>query len=140
MQNLADYSGRAGHVRLGGNTQDYMLYVDSMDDFVVKDNPNPVGQGAVPSDLYQIGPRFFEAINRFPAQTPITFGLNLAYFQADYLDQITLMADAAVSKLTNLALVSFEIGNEPDLYLQNKFRNGEDPRAGPVECAVARHC
>lgn len=127
MQNLRDYTGKAGHVRVGGNTQDYLLYDDGMLDFVVKDNPNPVGQGVVPSDVYLIGPRYFEALNRFPNGTPVTFGLNMAYFQADYLDRITSMAQAAVSKLTNLDLVSFEIGNEPDLYLGNRFRNGTYP-------------
>lgn len=125
MQNLANYSGKAGHVRLGGNTQDYFLYNDNMNEFAVKDNPNSVGQGAVPSDIYEIGPRFFEAIDRFPADTPLTFGLNLAYYEADYLDRITTMAQAVVSKLKNVDLVSMEIGNEPDLYLGNSFRNGE---------------
>lgn len=131
MQNLANYSGKPGHIRIGGNTQDYFLYNDGMNDFIVKDNPNSVGQGAVPSDVYLIGPRYFEAINRFPNGTPVTFGLNMAYFEADYLDRITSMAQAAVSGLTNLDLVSFEIGNEPDLYLDNRFRNGKSPLRTP---------
>lgn len=124
MQNLANYSGKPGHVRIGGNTEDYFLYRDDMNDFVVQQNPNSVGQGAVASDAFIIGPRFFEALSRLPSGNPITFGLNMAYYQADYLDQITSMAQAAVSKLTRLDLVSFEIGNEPDLYLSNRFRNG----------------
>lgn len=127
MQNLANYSGRPGHVRIGGNTDDYFLYDDGMNDFIVKDNPHSVGQGAVHSDVYLIGPRYFEAIERFPANTPVTFGLNLAYYRADYLDRIAAMAQAAVSKLTSVDLVSFEIGNEPDLYLGNAFRNGKSP-------------
>lgn len=124
MQNLANYSGKPGHLRIGGNTQDYFLYRDDMNDFIVQQNPNSVGQGAVASDAFIIGPRYFEALSRFPRGSPVTFGLNLAYYQADYLDQITAMAQAAVSKLTALDLVSFEIGNEPDLYLSNRFRNG----------------
>lgn len=124
MQNLADYSGRPGSLRIGGNTQDNFLYQEDMDEFAVKSNLNSVGQGNYASDRYIIGPRYFEAISRFPNDTPVTFGLNMAYYQADYLDQITDMASAAVRKLTSLDLVAFEVGNEPDLYLENHFRNG----------------
>jgi Glycosyl hydrolase family 79 C-terminal beta domain len=123
LQNLADYAGVPPHLRIGGNTQDYMIYDSSMDQYVVEDNPNAVGQGVYASDHMIIGPRFFEVINRFPARTPITFGLNLAYEESDYIEQITTMAEQAVERLTDVNLVSFEIGNEPDLYLQNQFRS-----------------
>lgn len=124
LQNLADYSGKPASIRVGGNTQDYMLYSDTMDSYLVTLNKNTVGQGDVaPTDFYKIGPRYFEAIERFPTGTPITFGLNMAYYESDYLDQITAMAEAAVTKLNNTNLVSFEIGNEPNIYLSNGFRN-----------------
>ncbi|KAK7530471.1 hypothetical protein IWX49DRAFT_382120 [Phyllosticta citricarpa] len=124
MQNLASYSGKPGHIRLGGNTQDYFLYKADMNDWKVATNPNSKGQGAIASDADIVGPRFFQAISRFPKGTPITFGLNLAYNLDDYLDQISLMASAALNNLSNVDLVSFEIGNEPDLYAQNGFRTG----------------
>ncbi|KAL0260929.1 hypothetical protein SLS55_004621 [Diplodia seriata] len=124
MENLANYTGKPGVIRLGGNTEDYFLYQADMNEYTIKTNENSVGQGAIASDADIIGPTFFEAVSRFPKGTPIVFGLNLAYFQADYLDQITLMASAAVNNLSNVELVAFEIGNEPDLYLQNAFRNG----------------
>lgn len=128
MQNLASYTGKPGHVRIGGNTQDYFIYDDSLDTFEIRQNPNSLGQGAVPSDNFLIGARFFEAIDRsLPAGTPVTFGLNLAYYEADYLEKITAMAQAAVRVLKKVNLVSFEIGNEPDLYLENSFRNGKNP-------------
>ncbi|KAF2145828.1 glycoside hydrolase family 79 protein [Aplosporella prunicola CBS 121167] len=125
MSNLASYAGKPAHIRLGGNTQDYFLYQVDMDEWTVKTNPNSKGQGAIASDADIIGPRFFEAISRFPKGTPITFGLNLAYDDEDYEDQIALMASAALNNLTNVDLVSFEIGNEPDLYGQNGFRTGQ---------------
>lgn len=128
LQNLADYTGVPPHVRLGGNTADYMIYDDKMNQYTVEDNPNPQGQGVYPADQYIIGPRYFEVINRLPAGTPITFGLNLAYEEPDYRDQIAATAEQAVERLTNVDLVSFEIGNEPDLYLQNQFRS--DPTWG----------
>lgn len=124
LSNLANYTGTPPHLRIGGNTQDYFIYSQSQDDYVVETNPSPVGQGNYPADMYIIGPRYFEVINRFPSNTPITFGLNLAYEESDYISQITTMATQAVKGLTSVNLVSFEIGNEPDLYLQNGFRNG----------------
>ncbi|KAH7054421.1 hypothetical protein B0J12DRAFT_570624 [Macrophomina phaseolina] len=124
MENLANYSGKPGAIRLGGNTQDYFIYREDMDQYIIQTNEDSVGQGAIASDADIIGPGFFEAVSRFPKGAPITFGLNLAYFEADYLDQITLMASAALNNLSNVELISFEIGNEPDLYLQNGFRNG----------------
>lgn len=123
MQNLADYSGRSGSLRIGGNTQDNIIYQQEMNDFAVKRNPNPVGQGDYASDMYIIGPCYFEAINRFPNNTPITFGLNMAYYEADYTDQLITITSAAVKKLTSLDLIAFEIDNEPDLYLGNHLRN-----------------
>lgn len=127
MQNLAEYSGKPASVRVGGNSQDYSVYRADMDDFLVQLNPKPVGQGDVaPTDYYIIGPRYFDAISRLPAGTPITFGLNMAYYEADYLDQITAMAEAAVTKLDRVKLASFEVGNEPNIYLSNGFRNTTD--------------
>ena len=128
LQNLAGYTGVPPHVRLGGNTADYMIYDANMNQYTIEDNPNPVGQGVYPADQMIIGPRYFEVINRLPAGTPITFGLNLAYEEPDYRDQIATMAEQAVERLTDVDLVSFEIGNEPDLYLQNQFRS--DPTWG----------
>lgn len=124
LQNLANYAGKPASIRVGGNTQDYTLYQDDMDEYLVKQNTAAVGQGYVAAtDFYIIGPKYFEAINRFPAGTPITFGLNMAYYEADYLDQISAMAEAAVTQLTRASLASFEIGNEPNIYLSNGFRN-----------------
>lgn len=95
-----------------------------MDDFLVERNSRAIGQGDVaPTDYYRIGPRYFEAINRFPAGTPVTFGLNMAYYEADYLDKITTMAEAAVTQLDRVNLTSFEMGNEPNIYLSNGLRN-----------------
>ncbi|EOD52335.1 Glycoside hydrolase superfamily [Neofusicoccum parvum] len=124
MENLANYTGKPGAIRLGGNTQDYFLYQESMTQYIIQTNKNSVGQGAIASDSDIIGPGYFEAVSRFPKGTPITFGLNLAYEEDDYLDQITLMASAALNNLSNVELISFEIGNEPDLYLENGFRTG----------------
>lgn len=124
LSNLANLTGTPPHLRIGGNTQDYILYNDSYNGYTVATNPDPIGQGSNPTDLFYIGPKFFEALSRFPANTPITYGLSLAYSGSDYVDQITAMAKAAYTGISNLNLVSFEVGNEPDLYLENGFRSG----------------
>lgn len=130
IENLANYTGTPPHLRIGGNTQDYFIWDENHDDYSWALNPNEVGQGAFASDHMIIGPRYFEVLNRFPSNTPITFGLNLAYQEDDYIEQITTMANQAVTRLTDVNLVSFEIGNEPDLYLENGFRTG--PWSGQV--------
>jgi hypothetical protein len=124
LENLASYTGAPPHLRIGGNTADYMIWDASFSGYYLRTNRNAVGQGAIPSDHFIFGPAYFTVINRLPSNTPITFGLNLAYENADYLDRICDSAQAALNSTTNINLFSFEIGNEPDLYLQNGFRNG----------------
>ncbi|KAF1966097.1 hypothetical protein BU23DRAFT_518611 [Bimuria novae-zelandiae CBS 107.79] len=122
LQNLADYSGAPPHIRVGGNTQDYMIYDPDYQDFGWKRNPNISAQGAIAADSMIIGPNYLAALDRFPAGTYITYGLNLAYKGSDYLDRIATHAEAVVNNLKNTRLYSFEIGNEPDLYLENGMR------------------
>ncbi|KAK9426637.1 hypothetical protein SUNI508_00164 [Seiridium unicorne] len=124
IDNLASYTGKPPHIRLGGNTEDYMIYHEDMTQWTWINNPDPVGQGAFATDHMLIGPRFFEAANRFPKGTPVTWGLNLAYSEDDWADQITTMATQVIENCPNLTLASLEIGNEPDLYLENGFRSG----------------
>lgn len=124
LQNLANYTGVPPHFRIGGNTQDNMVYVADWNHHSLATNPSPQGNGQVPWDLYTFGPRYFEALDRFPSGTPITYGLSLSYDFANWTDEIVATADAARSMLNQTKLVSFEIGNEPNLYLQNEFRNG----------------
>ncbi|KAF2275583.1 uncharacterized protein EI97DRAFT_419885 [Westerdykella ornata] len=124
LQNLAEFSGRPPYIRVGGNTQDYMLYDKNHSAWHWINNPSCKGRGTVPSDSMVIGPRFFESLDRLPSGTPLTLGLNLGYVGTDYEDKLVEFAAAAVNSLKNVMLRSFEIGNEPDLYLQNQLRAG----------------
>jgi len=124
LDNLVGYAGAPPHIRLGGNTQDYMVFSEDMEQYTWINNPNSTGGGAYASDSMLIGPKFFEVANRFPEGTPITWGLNLAYQQPDYIDKIVTMATQVIEGIPRLRLVSFEIGNEPDLFAQNGFRTG----------------
>lgn len=101
-----------------------MIYDASQDEWAQIHNANANGSGTIKSDNMLIGPRFFEAANRFPKGTPVTWGLNLAYDNEDYLERIVTMAQQVFDRCTNLDIVSFEIGNEVDLYYaSSKFRN-----------------
>lgn len=122
LENLGNYTGKPPHFRIGGNTQDYMVYNASQTNWYVATNKNSVGSGNIAFDSMLLGPRFFEAVNRLPSGTPVTWGLNLAYNLDDYIDQIVLMAKEVLASCTNLDIVAFEIGNEPDLYSSNGFR------------------
>lgn len=123
LENLGNLTGKPPHIRLGGNTQDYMIYNETQDAWAQITNKNAQGSGNIAFDSMYIGPRFFEAVNRFPTGTPVTWGLNLAYDLDDYIDQIVLMANQALNRCTTIDIVAFEIGNEPDLYSSNGFRN-----------------
>ncbi|KAI0484394.1 glycoside hydrolase family 79 protein [Xylariaceae sp. FL0804] len=126
LNNLANYTGQPPHIRLGGNTQDYMLYDADMTEWSWIWNPQATGQGQGQflSDGMLIGPRYFEAASRLPPGTPLTWGLNMAYNGPDYISRLVTMATQVVTNVTNARLVSFEVGNEPDLWLSNGLRAG----------------
>ena len=121
LQNLANATGVPPHIRIGGNTQDTSVYNKDFGGDFILENPQPLGSGQVPWDTFIFGPRYFESLNRLG--TPVTYGLSLAYDFANWTDQIVATADAARSMLNQTTLVSFEVGNEPNLYGQNGFRN-----------------
>ena len=123
--NLANYTGKPPHIRIGGNTADYMVFDETQSQWIWKLNDHPRGHGSFKPNHMVIGPRFFEAADRFPRGTPVTWGLNLAYEEPDWQQEITKMATQVFARLKNVDVVSFEIGNEPDLYLQNGFRVGQ---------------
>ena len=124
IQNLANYTGTPPHFRIGGNTADNMEYRPDYNEWEVGLNPNPKGAGGwYPTDYFLFGPKYFEALNRFPKGTPITYGLNMADHIEGYMGRIVQTAEAAFSSLPNLNLVSMEIGNEPDLYVEANYRD-----------------
>ena len=123
LSNLANYTGVPPHIRVGGNTGDNMLYSSSVTSYFLEENPNASGQGySQPTDFYLFGPNYFEAMDRLPAGTPITYGVNLAYTGSDYSSRMVEQANAAFDNLKNVSIVGLEIGNEPDLYVQNGYR------------------
>ncbi|EST06946.1 Glycoside hydrolase, superfamily [Kalmanozyma brasiliensis GHG001] len=129
LSNLANYTGAPPHIRIGGNAGDTMLFDSSVTSYTFQQNPNPVGQGnARPSDYYLFGPNYFRVMDYFPAGTPVTYGLNLAYQGSDALERIVEQAAAAFDYIgtddnNGAKLYSLEIGNEPDLYIDLGYRS-----------------
>jgi hypothetical protein len=126
LQHLTNYSGAPPHLRLGGNTGDHMVWDASHTGFSLGQNPNQEESNPVPADGTVFGPGYLQALERFPKGMPVTFQLNMAYDMGDALEKIDEAAAAVVDGLNNTSLYSFEIGNEPDLYLQGwqQMRNG----------------
>lgn len=124
IRNLANYSGAPPHFRIGGNTGDNMIYDADYSNYDLNYDANANGTGVNPSNEFTYGPTYYEALDRFPEGTPITYGLNGAYEASNYLDNIVKQANAVFDGLKKVNVVSFEIGNEPDLWLQNQFRSG----------------
>ena len=59
--------------------QDNLIYQSSYDQWAREVNPDSVApNGAFKPDQYIFGPRFFDAIERFPQGTPITYGMGKA--------------------------------------------------------------
>lgn len=123
FQNLADFSGVPPQLRIGGNAQDSIIYDSSVKQYNLVNNPKSSGKGAVAWDLHLFGDTYFKALNRLPTATPIVFGLNLAYDASDWAERIVNTARQALTQVTTATVISFEIGNEPDLYGGNGFRN-----------------
>lgn len=126
LQNLANYSGAPPHLRIGGNTGDYMVYNTTFQEYTVEANEYAVNNGGESGNGFIIGPKYLAALDRFPTGTPITYGLNFGYTGDDYLDVVVAIAQGVLDELNNTKVYSFEIGNEPDLYLEswNLLRTG----------------
>lgn len=55
LENLGNYTGKPPHIRLGGNTQDYMIYDESQNKWAQITNPDSTGDGNIAWDNMLIG-------------------------------------------------------------------------------------
>lgn len=115
---LTNYTGQPPHMRIGGNTGDTALFNSSYTGYDFQPNPDTTG----PTDVAYYGPNFFKVINYLPKDTPVTYGLPMAYQGPGANQMLMNIANGVVDAFTNVRLYSLEVGNEPDLYVQNKFR------------------
>jgi hypothetical protein len=119
IANLKAVAGVAPLFRIGGNTQDYMIYDSSFTGSYFGQNSDATEEPQltdwVPFNEYNYGDELFKALGTFPTTSQFIFGLNLAYDLSDYITRITSTASAVIDALGD-NVYSFEIGNEPDLY------------------------
>ncbi|PWN94204.1 hypothetical protein FA10DRAFT_264768 [Acaromyces ingoldii] len=125
MMNLANMTGVPPHLRIGGNAGDRMIYQESYNGTNWSYNPSSVGVGNTGGkvDQYLFGPGYFASMDLLPSDTPITYGINLAYTGSDSAQLIVNQATAALDQVKNVNIVGFELGNEPDLWVQNGYRS-----------------
>ena len=64
LQNLANYSGAPPHLRIGGNTGDYMVYNTTFQEYTVEANEYAVNNGGESGNGFIIGPKYLEALDR----------------------------------------------------------------------------
>lgn len=124
LSNFAKWMGAPPHVRIGGNSGDNMLYDPSNTSLVIERNPNPKGQGKEGSetDAWVYGDAYYKAMDNFPEATPITFGFNLAYNASDSTSRVVQQAASILDALQRVTVNTLEIGNEPDLFIDNEYR------------------
>ncbi|KAK6497576.1 hypothetical protein TWF481_011983 [Arthrobotrys musiformis] len=104
--------GRPG-IRLGGTAMDKTTWVPNFTSQAIMWWANPVSE-------YIAGPVYLTTLkNYFPSDTQITFGLNLVNTTGNWSNAVEF-AVAATQAVPQVNL--FEIGNEPDLYVQGKVR------------------
>ncbi|KAI2631653.1 glycoside hydrolase family 79 protein [Xylaria nigripes] len=123
IANLATYAGAPPHIRIGGHTQDFMVYDPQMTQWDVINMTTTQDQGVVLTDSLHYGPQFFQAANRLPTGTPVTWGLNLAYNGSGFLDGLVTVASLALDQAPNIKITGFELGDDPSHYGINKFRD-----------------
>jgi hypothetical protein len=103
-------------LRVGGNTQDRTYYDPSV--LAVR---LPAGNASVPNPTQMqiyVGPDFFKLAKNLPAETLVTFGVNLKFDNlTDAVDEAkAIFAAFPGGRAGNVILERVEIGNEADFY------------------------
>ncbi|KAJ2955044.1 hypothetical protein NQZ79_g8886 [Umbelopsis isabellina] len=116
VKNIVDRVGQPPAVRVGGNTQDRTYYDPSV--LAVR---LPAGNASVPNPTQMqiyVGPNFFKLAKNLPANTLVTFGVNLKFNNlTDAIDETkAIFAAFPGGKAGKVVLERIEIGNEPDFY------------------------
>ncbi|KAI9762812.1 MAG: hypothetical protein M4579_000165 [Chaenotheca gracillima] len=113
LKNLGAIQGAMPILRVGGNTQDRVLYDES-----VKNATHPIDP-----DTIHIGPSFYESYSIFP-DTKYIQGFNLGKNGSDARASLLTTVTKSCEALGKDKLLYWEYGNEPDLYNNNGKRGG----------------
>ncbi|KAK1996697.1 beta-glucuronidase [Colletotrichum falcatum] len=115
LANLGALQGARPYIRVGGNTQDYALYDESLP-YAVNGTYDFSRSRDYPTTVY-IGPSFFESYGTLPG-TKFTHGFNLGLGanRSEGWDTLRATVPLACRAIGADNLDVWEYGNEPDLY------------------------
>ncbi|KAK2060332.1 beta-glucuronidase [Colletotrichum caudatum] len=115
LANLGALQGARPYIRVGGNTQDYALYNESLP-YAVNGTYDFARSRDYPTTVY-IGPSFFESYGTF-ADTKFTHGFNLGLGanRSEGWETLKATVPLACRAIGRDRLDVWEYGNEPDLY------------------------
>lgn len=107
LKNIGKFNSGAPSVRVGGNSTDKSWW-------------NPNGLPKPPGVIYNITDTDLSSLETSLSQTgsKLILGLNLAQNKPSMAVDF---AQATLSRLTSSRLLSFEIGNEPDIYMYHSY-------------------
>ncbi|GJC84925.1 beta-glucuronidase [Colletotrichum liriopes] len=115
LANLGDLQGVRPYIRVGGNTQDYALYDESLP-YAVNGTYDFERSKDYPTTIH-IGPSYFESYGTF-ADTKFTHGFNLGLGanRSEGWETLKATVPLACKAIGKDNLDVWEYGNEPDLF------------------------
>ncbi|KAK5790255.1 hypothetical protein VI817_007542 [Penicillium citrinum] len=119
LDNLADLQGIKPYIRVGGNTQDLALY-DANLKTSINGTVVPSLSTDYPSIIY-IGDSYFESYKTWP-RTKFSHGFNLGKNGTTGMKTLLATVPLACKALKDGKLAYWELGNEPDLFVDYPVR------------------
>ncbi|SMR57561.1 unnamed protein product [Zymoseptoria tritici ST99CH_3D1] len=119
LSNIAKYAGSKPHIRVGGNTQDFPFFDESLEVAFVGVF-NETLSADYPTTL-TIGPAYFESYLTWP-HTKYVHGFNLGKNSSSFRASLLKSVPYACKALGDGRLLNWELGNEPDLFREQSVR------------------
>ncbi|KAJ7923331.1 glycoside hydrolase family 79 protein [Mycena leptocephala] len=119
MANIAERAG-AVHVRIGGNTQEYAYFVDSLPDAraISKEKANTNNPTLTPAVIYTMD--LFYMLSNISSLVNVKWYVGVPFNDtSNFRLQIVEHSEAILGD----NLLGIQVGNEPDLYVAHKHRN-----------------
>ena len=124
LNNIGNLTGTKPYIRVGGNTQDFALFNETLEVAQVG-IVDPDYSNDYPRFL-TIGPSFYQSFNPWPGAKYI-YGFNLAENGTTGQQNLISTAQYACQALSDGNLAYLELGNEPDLYKRTSATGARRP-------------
>ncbi|KKA16534.1 Glycoside hydrolase family 79 protein [Rasamsonia emersonii CBS 393.64] len=119
LANLRNFTGAEQIIRIGGNTQDHVVYIASQKQGIM--NTWDYTYNLDQPKNSTIGPAFWESLNVLQ-DTKYIFGLNFYKNDSDFLANLQYEVNQTLLRLPSDRLHLFELGNENDYGANSGFR------------------